>query len=82
MLKHTDEFSEIKSNYLIRHYIKPGITGWAQINGFRGETKTREDIINRVEHDIWYIENWTFFLDIKIIVKTITNALKGEDKAY
>lgn len=82
MLKHTNEFSEIKSNYLIRHYIKPGITGWAQINGFRGETKTREDIINRVEHDIWYIENWTFFLDIKIIVKTITNALKGEDKAY
>jgi putative colanic acid biosynthesis UDP-glucose lipid carrier transferase len=82
MLKHTDEFSEIKSNYLIRHLIKPGITGWAQINGFRGETKTREDIINRVEHDIWYIENWTFFLDIKIIVKTITNALKGEDKAY
>lgn len=82
MLKHTNEFSEIKSNYLIRHYIKPGITGWAQINGFRGETRTREDIINRVEHDIWYIENWTFFLDIKIIVKTITNALRGEDKAY
>lgn len=82
MLKHTNEFQEIKSNYLVRHYIKPGITGWAQINGYRGETKTKEDITNRVEFDIWYIENWTYFIDIKIIFRTIINAIKGEENAY
>ena len=82
MLKHTKDFSEIQDNYLVRHYVKPGITGWAQVNGYRGETKTKEDIIYRVEHDIWYIENWTFILDLKIILKTIINTFKGEVKAY
>lgn len=82
MLKHTEDFTKIKDNYLARHYVKPGITGWAQVNGYRGETKTDEDVIKRVEYDIWYIENWSFFLDIKIIWLTIWNMLKGEKNAY
>lgn len=82
MLKHTKDFADIKENYLIRHYVKPGITGWAQINGYRGETKTKEDVIKRVEYDIWYIENWTFLLDIKIIWLTVWNIFKGDKKAY
>ena len=82
MLLHTKEFSELIDNYLVRHFAKPGITGWAQVNGFRGETKTKFDIEKRVEYDIWYIENWTFILDLKIIWKTIINMLKGEANAY
>jgi undecaprenyl-phosphate galactose phosphotransferase/putative colanic acid biosynthesis UDP-glucose lipid carrier transferase len=82
MLKHTKDFTEIKDNYLIRHYVKPGITGWAQVNGYRGETKTEEDIIKRVEYDIWYIENWNFLLDLKIIWLTVWNMIKGEKNAY
>ena len=71
MLKHTEHYAEVMPHYPVRHYAKPGITGWAQINGFRGETPFLEDMKNRVEHDIWYIENWVFYLDIKIIFKTI-----------
>ena len=67
--------------YMVRHYVKPGITGWAQVNGYRGETKTNEDIIKRVNHDIWYIENWAFLLDLKIIWLTIYNMLRGEENA-
>jgi len=82
MLKHTKDFTEIKENYLVRHYVKPGITGWAQVNGFRGETKTKNDVIKRVEYDIWYIENWSFLLDLKIIWLTVWNTIKGDKKAY
>ena len=82
MLKHTKDFTDIKENYLVRHYVKPGITGWAQVNGFRGETKTKYDVIKRVEYDIWYIENWSFFLDLKIIWLTVWNTIKGDKKAY
>jgi putative colanic acid biosynthesis UDP-glucose lipid carrier transferase len=82
MLKHTKDFAEIKENYPIRHYVKPGITGWAQVNGFRGETKSEEDVIQRVEFDIWYIENWNFILDLKIISLTVWNMIKGDKKAY
>ena len=82
MLKHTKDFSDIQDNYLVRHYVKPGITGWAQVNGFRGETKTKNDVIKRVEFDIWYIENWTFLLDLKIIWLTVWNTFKGDKKAY
>ena len=66
----------------MRQYAKPGITGWAQVNGYRGETKELVDMENRVEYDIWYIENWSFLLDIKIIVKTVINIFKGEENAY
>ncbi|TRX40121.1 undecaprenyl-phosphate glucose phosphotransferase [Flavobacterium restrictum] len=82
MIKHTEQYSELINNYLVRHYAKPGITGWAQINGFRGETKELIDMKNRVEYDIWYIENWSLLLDIKIIWKTVFNTFKGEKNAY
>ena len=67
---------------MVRHYIKPGITGWAQVTGFRGETKDLSEMEGRVKQDVWYIENWTFWLDIKIIFLTIINMIKGEEKAY
>ncbi|WP_304199892.1 undecaprenyl-phosphate glucose phosphotransferase [Flavobacterium alvei] len=82
MLSHTEQYSELINNFLVRHYAKPGITGWAQVNGYRGETKELADMQGRVEHDIWYIENWNFLLDIKIIWKTIANVFQGEKNAY
>lgn len=82
MLAHTDYYSELISDYMIRHYVKPGITGWAQTHGERGETKTVEDMRRRVEKDIWYIEHWSFWLDIQIMIKTVTDAIHGDDKAY
>ncbi len=81
MLKHTDDYSELIHNYLVRHFTKPGITGWSQINGYRGETKDLEKMKKRVEYDIWYIENWSFLLDLKIIVLTVWNMLRGDEKA-
>lgn len=75
-------FEEEVDNYIERHAIKPGITGLAQVSGCRGEITKKSDIENRVRYDIFYIENWSFLLDIKIIVKTISNIFKGEEKAY
>jgi len=69
-------------NYMERHAVKPGITGLAQVSGYRGEVKKRADIKNRVRMDIFYIENWSFFLDLKIIIQTVFNVFKGEEKAY
>lgn len=68
--------------FMVRHFVKPGITGLAQTKGFRGEVETEEDIINRVKYDIFYMENWSILLDIEIIFKTIFNTLKGDEKAY
>ena len=68
--------------YMVRHYVKPGITGLAQVKGFRGEIETDEDMINRIKFDVFYIENWSFVLDIKIIFQTVFNIFKGEEKAY
>lgn len=82
MVNLAKEYSDLINNYLVRQYAKPGITGWAQVNGYRGETKVLSDMENRVEYDIWYIENWSFLLDIKIIVKTVINIFKGEENAY
>lgn len=82
MLAHTDYYSDLISDYMIRHYVKPGITGWAQTHGERGETKTVDDMRRRVEKDIWYIEHWSFWLDIQIIFKTIGDAIHGDEKAY
>ena len=81
MLKHTEQYSELINNYLVRHFVKPGITGWAQVRGYRGETKELIDMKMRVEYDIWYIENWTFLLDLKIIWMTATNMISGEENA-
>jgi putative colanic acid biosynthesis UDP-glucose lipid carrier transferase len=82
MLKHTEEFSNLADDYMIRHFLKPGITGWAQVNGFRGEIKELSHIKKRVEHDLWYLEHWSLWLDIRIIFLTVYNALKGEENAY
>ena len=82
MVNLAKEYSDLINNYLVRQYAKPGITGWAQVNGYRGETKELVDMENRVEYDIWYIENWSLVLDIKIIIKTIINVVKGEENAY
>lgn len=82
MLSHTERYAELIDNFLVRHYAKPGITGWAQVNGFRGETKELTDMEGRVEHDIWYIENWSFILDIRIIWKTFAQVFTGDKKAF
>ncbi len=76
------EYQKDVDDYLKRHIVKPGITGLAQVSGYRGEIKKAADIKNRVRLDIFYIENWSFFLDIKIIIKTVLNLFKGEEKAY
>ena len=76
------EYQRDVENYLKRHIVKPGITGLAQVSGCRGEIKKKADIMNRIRFDIFYIENWSFFLDIKIIFKTILNVFQGEEKAY
>ncbi|MDR1813651.1 MAG: undecaprenyl-phosphate glucose phosphotransferase [Tannerella sp.] len=82
MLKHTEQYSRLIDKYMIRHLVKPGITGWAQITGYRGETRTLEQMEGRVKRDVWYLENWSFFLDLKIIVVTIINMFRGETNAY
>jgi putative colanic acid biosynthesis UDP-glucose lipid carrier transferase len=82
MLQHTDYYSSMIDKYMIRQFLKPGITGWAQVNGFRGETKTLEKMQGRVQFDIWYIENWSIWLDIKIIFMTVFNTLKGDKNAF
>ena len=68
--------------YMLRHLVKPGITGWAQVNGYRGETKDISKMQKRIDYDIWYIENWSFLLDMQIIFMTVWNMVKGEKNAY
>jgi putative colanic acid biosynthesis UDP-glucose lipid carrier transferase len=82
MLAHTDQYSEIIDKYMVRQFLKPGISGWAQINGYRGETKETRQMEKRVEHDIWYMENWSVALDVKIMFYTIINIFRGEKNAY
>lgn len=82
MLKHTEEYSQLIDKYMVRHFVRPGITGWSQVTGFRGETKELSQMEGRVKGDIWYIEHWTFRLDLYIIFKTIANAIRGEKEAY
>jgi putative colanic acid biosysnthesis UDP-glucose lipid carrier transferase len=82
MLKHTDEYSRQINQYMIRHFMKPGITGWAQVNGYRGETNTLDQMQKRVEYDLWYLEHWDLFFDLKIIFLTVFNTLRGEKNAY
>jgi lipopolysaccharide/colanic/teichoic acid biosynthesis glycosyltransferase len=81
MLKHTKDFSDSIGNYMVRQLVKPGITGAAQANGFRGEITQFDDIKNRVKYDVWYIENWSLLLDMKLILLTVVNMIKGQDKA-
>ena len=82
MVAQTELYSELIDKYMLRHTIKPGITGWAQVLGYRGQTEELWQMEKRVESDVWYAENWTFFLDLKIITRTVWNAIKGEENAY
>ena len=82
MVSHTEMYAKKVDKFMVRHFIKPGITGLAQTNGYRGEVESEKDIINRVKYDIFYLENWSLLLDIKIVFLTVLNAVKGEDKAY
>lgn len=82
MLKHTEEYAKLVDRYMVRHMIKPGITGWAQVNGLRGQTDELWKMEKRVENDVWYIEHWSFLLDLKIIGRTVLNALKRDENAF
>ncbi len=84
MVSFTEEYAKLtdKYNFLLRHTVKPGITGLAQIKGYRGEVSSKEDIVNRVKYDNFYIENWSIFLDIRIIAQTTIKILIGQEKAY
>ncbi|MBN4072118.1 undecaprenyl-phosphate glucose phosphotransferase [Flavobacteriales bacterium AH-315-E23] len=82
MLKHTEEYSKLIDKFMARHFIKPGITGLAQVRGYRGETKETDQMYRRARTDVWYIENWSFLLDIKIIYLTVVNGIKGDKMAY
>jgi putative colanic acid biosynthesis UDP-glucose lipid carrier transferase len=82
MLRHTETYSKILGQYMIRHFVKPGVTGWAQVNGFRGEIKREDQLRKRIEHDIWYLEHWSPWLDIRIIFLTLYVSFKGDKNAF
>jgi putative colanic acid biosynthesis UDP-glucose lipid carrier transferase len=82
MISHTEEYSQLTDKFKVRHSLKPGITGWAQIRGLRGEVTDKEAMIKRVDADVWYLKNWSFLLDIKIIFLTFWITLKGDKNAY
>jgi putative colanic acid biosynthesis UDP-glucose lipid carrier transferase len=82
MLKHTEKYKALVKKFMIRHTVKPGITGYAQVNGYRGEIRKIKDMKERIKLDISYIENWSLWFDIKIFFLTIGNFLKGDKKAY
>jgi Undecaprenyl-phosphate glucose phosphotransferase len=78
---HNTEYENLIANYAFRHHVKPGLTGWAQVNGLRGETRRIEQMEQRVEHDLWYINNWGFWLDLRIVMQTVAVTLR-QDTAY
>ena len=82
MLLHTEEYAPVIQRFMVRHFLKPGITGWAQVNGHRGETQIEGAMEARVNADIWYLENWSLLLDFKIIFLTVWNAATGEENAF
>lgn len=82
MLYHTEYYSHLIDNYMNRHVCRPGITGWSQVNGFRGQTHSLWQMECRVQHDLWYIANWTPWLDLLIIVRTIKNLITCDENAY
>ena len=81
-LKLNEQFSSRIEKLMSRHYVKPGITGLAQSMGYRGETKNIQDMRNRIKLDRFYIENWSFYLDIKIIIQTVVSLIRGNENAY
>ena len=82
MLSQTEQYRRMLSRYMTRHAVKPGITGWAQINGCRGLADTPQRMLQRFNLDIWYIRNRTFLLDLRIIARTALSILRGDPKAY
>ena len=82
MIKENERYSKSVDKFMVRHFVKPGITGLAQVKGFRGEIERDEDIINRVKYDIYYLENWSLILDLNIVFLTTINFLTGQKKAY
>jgi putative colanic acid biosysnthesis UDP-glucose lipid carrier transferase len=82
MLKHTEEYRRLIKRFMLRHTVKPGLTGLAQVNGYRGEITSLHDIEKRVEYDVKYIENWSFNLDLRILLRTFWVLFKGQEKAY
>ena len=82
MVYHTEHYRKLIDKYMVRHFSRPGITGWAQVTGFRGETKELWQMEERIRRDIWYIENWSFWLDLKIILMTFTSLFKHDKNAY
>lgn len=82
MLAHTEQYSELIDKYMVRHFVKPGVTGWAQVTGFRGETKELWQMEGRVKRDIWYMENWSIWLDIRIIWMTAKSIFIHDKNAY
>ena len=82
MVKHTEEYSILVDEFLVRQFVKPGITGWAQTTGYIDETRKLEEMKDKIKRDVWYIENWTFLLDLKIITLTILNIIKKDKNAY
>jgi putative colanic acid biosynthesis UDP-glucose lipid carrier transferase len=81
MLKHTEDYRNIISQYMVRHFVKPGVTGWAQVSGLRGAT-TPEQMERRIEYDLYYIENWSFLFDLLIVFRTIGTILSPDENAY
>ncbi|MFT3936678.1 MAG: undecaprenyl-phosphate glucose phosphotransferase [Chitinophagaceae bacterium] len=82
MLRHTEVYSKILGEYMVRQFLKPGVTGWAQVHGYRGEIKDDEQLRKRIEHDIWYMENWSIWLDMRIMFLTVYNTVKGDENAF
>jgi len=81
-LSHTEYYGSLINRYMVRQFVKPGITGWAQVSGYRGETKDPMLMAKRVEHDIDYMHNWSAMFDFKIICLTVINVIRGEKNAY
>lgn len=82
MISHTAEFSQVVDHYMVRQLLKPGITGWAQVNGYRGEITHPDQLQMRISHDIWYLQNWSIELDLKILFLTASSIFKGDKHAY
>ena len=80
MIKENEKYAKSIKKFMVRHFVKPGITGMAQVKGYRGEIETEKDIINRVKYDIYYLENWTILLDLNIIFLTSVNFLTGQKR--
>lgn len=82
MLHHTEVYAELIQKYMVRHFVKPGVTGWAQVTGFRGETKELWQMEGRIQRDVWYMEHWSIWLDIRIVWLTIKQLFVRDNKAY